>query len=177
MPPVANAHQLGSFLARAVPVFALYLIEARSLRQCGTISDQFAAVARHYGFDAYVVAEPGHFMNEVVTSNGIFRIDMTAAQFRDTPYEDNLRTLLAEIVENPYRAATFKRIARLSPAARLPTAPVPGLYDPVPKFDRYAAKVVPRLLAGRLDPRDELDQDYLRLLRGKTFGSKLHRRR
>jgi hypothetical protein len=177
MSTVADARLLGSFLAHAVPVFALYLLEARSLRQCGTMSDQFGAVARHYGFEAYVVAEPGHFLNEVVTSNGIFRIDMTAAQFRDTPYEDRLREIMSEIVDNPYRAATFKRIARLSPSARLPAAPVPGLYDPVRKFDRYATKVVPRLLAGKLDPRDDLDQDYLRMLHGKTFGSKLRRRR
>ena len=171
-----TARQFGTFLQSAIPVFSLYLVEARSLRQCGTISDQFGAVARDAGFDAYVVSVPGHFLNQVVTSNGTFEVDLTAAQFRDTPYEDNLRALLREIVANPYAAAKIVRIKGLSSAARAPTRPNPPLYDPVRKYELYRKRIVPQLLRGQLDPRDEMDAEYLRLLGGARFGAKIRRR-
>ena len=110
-----TSEDLTRFLHEIVPgLVAQYLIQAGSVRQCGSISDAFATIAKDRGFDAYVTSRPGHFLNVVRVSDGVFEIDMSAIQFEHDHMapdpDEEVERLLRVVAEDPYRAMKVRRI-------------------------------------------------------------------
>lgn len=75
--------KLDVWLKKAVPVFVLrFMSMARSVKVCSSISPAFAAISRVFKIPAYIVSEPGHMFNVVLTDEGPIKVDLSAIQFK-----------------------------------------------------------------------------------------------
>ncbi len=83
MTSAKTSRELRALLVRVVPFLVhTNLVQAQSLRSCGTVSTTFEYLAKVAGFTAMTSSEPGHFFNLVQTSDATWRIDLSAIQFR-----------------------------------------------------------------------------------------------
>jgi hypothetical protein len=175
----ATSSDLESFLAKSVPYFTYrYLIEAGSLRQCGSISDAFATVAKDAGFEAYVSSRPGHFLNVVKTNDGVFEVDLSAIQFEfdrhaaresDEAEDREMTRLMKIIAEDPFRAIKVRRIAEVPTWARSATEEDAScLYTPVEDF-KESAKRMERYQRGEYK---DWDRNIKHLLEGRPYAEK-----
>lgn len=161
-----SSSDLEQFLSNSVPYFTYrYLIQAGSLRQCGSISDAFATVVKDVGFEAYVTSRPGHFLNVVKTSDGVFEVDLSAIQFEfdryksyesDAAEDAEMMRLMKVIAEDPFRAIKVRRIAEVPEWARPAQAEDPSCYyTPVETFKR-SPKRMEKLQRGEYDNLDPI---------------------
>lgn len=174
-----SASDLEQFLAKSVPYFIYkYLIQAGSLRQCGSISDAFATVAQDAGFEAYVTSRPGHFLNVVKTSDGVFEVDLSAIQFEfdrmkawesDEAEDAELTRLMRIIAEDPFRAVKVRRIDEVPSWAR-PAQPEDAscFYTPVEYF-KSSPKRMEKLQRGEYS--DLLDSYLKRILGDRPYAA------
>ena len=104
-PDALTAAELHSWLQDAVPATVLqYLILARAVKVCSNVSPAFAVIARHYGFDAYQVAMPGHFYNVILTADGPVEVDLSDIQFRVCGDRKGVKQAINQLVRDPWSA-------------------------------------------------------------------------
>lgn len=168
---------LKAFLDEVVPVLVYdEMIRTGAVKVCGSISDTFASLAASRGFEAYVIPLYGHFVNEVVTTNGVFRVDLSAIQF-DCMDEDDVLPALRKVTEDPFAAITVTRVPQLDDRAR-PARPEeevpPGreswrdlAYRPVARYPKKKARYE-RAARGEYDP--QFDAREVAITEGKPFG-------
>jgi hypothetical protein len=162
---VKTKTELTAFLRRAVPDLVYsHIIQAGSLRQCGSISDALGTIARSEGFDAFVASRPGHFYNVVQVEDGVFKVDLSAIQFEFDRWTDDedaeMERLLTLIAKDPFRAIKVRRIDSMPSWASLPPSEDASVcYEPVAAFrlDRTA-----RLKQGKFGSTDRLARDLLK---------------
>lgn len=102
---------INAFLNMAIPPLILkYILIPGSVRACSGISPAFAIIARHYGFDAYVVQVPGHFINVVLTDQGPIEVDLSYIQFSLSAYPSRkeLNNTLLAVAKDPMRAVKIQ---------------------------------------------------------------------
>lgn len=151
---------LDRFLAVAVPAFVHgWLVDKRTVKQCGTVSTDFALVAHREGFRVFVVSVPGHFYNVVMTKDGPVKVDLSACQFevergalhdfgpeeRDTPEYQEVKDLFARIERDPFSAVRIEPLpgfspdegTEITPASVTPSASRAALR----RFDAWSADV------------------------------------
>lgn len=110
---------LKEFLEMSIPPLVLqYILIPGSVRACSGISPAFEIVARHYGFEAYTVQVPGHFLNVILTKEGPIEVDLSYIQFSTGGYASRkeLQSLLLSIAKNPFKAV---RVQPYSDSANL----------------------------------------------------------
>jgi len=104
-PDHPTTQQLLAWLQDAVPAAILqYLILARAVKVCSNVSPAFAIIARHYGFDAYQVAVPGHFYNVILTVEGPVKVDLSDIQFRVCGTRKDVKQAVKQLVKDPWSA-------------------------------------------------------------------------
>lgn len=111
--------RFSNWFSQALPAIIFqHIIVARAVKVCSNISPIFGFIARHHGYDAYVLQTPGHVVNVVVTEDGPLLIDLSAIQFKLCDFvseeditdwdlygtEGALRKVLRYIIRNPWRA-------------------------------------------------------------------------
>lgn len=168
---------LQAFLDEVVPVLVYdEMIRTGAVKVCGSISDTFASIAASRGFEAYVIPLYGHFVNEVVTTNGVFRIDLSAIQF-DCMDEEDVLPALRRVAKDPFAAIEVTRVPELDYQAR-PARPEeevpPGreswrdlAYRPVARYPKKKARYE-RAARGEYDP--QFDAREVAITEGKPFG-------
>jgi hypothetical protein len=158
-----TTQDLNQFLHAMVPgLVAQYLIQAGSVRQCGSISDAFATIAKDHGFDAYVTSRPGHFFNVVRVDDGIFEIDMSAIQFEHdwqaSDPDEEVDRLLRILARDPYRAMKVRRIDEVPPWARPATPENEACYyTPTTWAKKYPERVA-RYMRGEIRVSDRMPE-------------------
>lgn len=99
-----------------------HIVQAKAVKVCSSISPVFGIIARHYGYEAYVIAAPGHFLNVVITPEGPIEIDLSAIQFKvcdfvtdedvtsRDPYgvKKALKKVLRHVIRDPRRAVKIQ---------------------------------------------------------------------
>lgn len=162
-----SARELSALLVEVVPVLVYFkMIYARAVKVCGQISDAFAAIARARGFEAYLVSMPGHFVSEVVTSDGVFEVDLSHVQFACRSDVD-VRRALERVAENPFAAIRVRRVEGLSESARAPAPDVVEIgYEPVSAYPAWKAHT-DAVRRGEWDP--ELDVQEMRVSKGLPY--------
>lgn len=159
--------ELESFLREVVPILVYkQMIGGGAVKVCGAISDAFGAIARANGFDAYVVSKPGHFVNEVETSSGVYEVDLSAIQF-ECLGEDDVDRALETVAKNPYRAMKVHKVRSLSLHATVPSSDRPEVFwTPVASFPRWK-KLAMAAMEGKYDP--QFDRRELHYTGGKPY--------
>lgn len=144
-----NTADLAAFLREETPaiVWRYLLDQGGGLRQCGSISDAFGAIAQDAGFDAYVSGRTGHFYNVVRVDDGVFEVDMSAIQFEYdalAPNDDEeVERLMGVIARDPFRAIKVKRIPEVPEWARRASPEDEGMcYTPVQTHKWYKPRVM-----------------------------------
>lgn len=171
-------NDLTAFLRETVPsVVYHYLInQGGGMRQCGTISDAFGAIAVDAGFEAYVTSRPGHFFNVVKVSDGVFEIDMSAIQFEfDSMADDDeleLERLRKVIANDPFRAIKVRKIPDVPSWARPPSPEDEAcFYTPVKRHMSSKNKIA-ALMRGEYG-KGPGDQNTRDLLGGRPYGAEM----
>lgn len=137
--------QLKEFLREAIPVLVLReLVMSGTVKSCSGVAPALAAVARDRGFDARVVRTPGHFLNVIQTSDGVWEVDLSAIQFeycRDAPDErKEMRRLLQKVIKNPFAAVKIRRAEEMPDDASLPPT-ADKFWDPLDGYNRGLKRV------------------------------------
>lgn len=114
-----DSKKFEDWFAEVLPAIIFqHIVLSRAVKVCSSISPIFAMIARHYGYQAYVLAVPGHYMNVVITEKGPLQIDLSAIQFKlgefvreeditdFDPYgvDEAIDRAIRFIIRNPWRA-------------------------------------------------------------------------
>ncbi len=150
--PLPSSEAVMALLSRLIPTAVAYMVEVvGSFKSCGQISQAMAEAATAEGIPAHVTSRPGHFFNVFpVDIGGAIVVDVTQLQFslpcgspRDTddPIEKaQVRTAMAEALEDPMTAVTIKTVSPAQLARMHLVAPDPGAGAPM-TIDRMTRAV------------------------------------
>ena len=118
-----DATSFQEWFKEALPAIIFqHIIQAKAVKVCSVIAPVFGIIARHHGYEAYVISAPGHFLNVVVTPEGPIEIDLSEIQFRvcdfvgeeDVTHRDPygvrkaLKKVLRHIIRDPRRAVKIQ---------------------------------------------------------------------
>lgn len=118
-----DATSFQEWFKEALPAIIFqHIIQAKAVKVCSVIAPVFGIIARHHGYEVYVIRAPGHFLNVVVTPEGPIEIDLSEIQFRvcdfageeDVTHRDPygvkkaLKKILRHIIRDPRRAVKIQ---------------------------------------------------------------------
>lgn len=147
-----TAKELDALLAKTVPVLVhRFMINSGAVKVCGAISDAFGAIAEDNGFEAYVASRPGHFVNEIVTKDGVYEVDLSAIQF-ECQDEEDVPGALERLTEDPYRAMRVRKLDGLSYSSREPAPDNPDFHYTPRKSYAFWQKMAERAGRGEYNP-------------------------
>jgi len=115
---IPSLKETRAFFEKVVP-YLVYTVTYKcfSLKQCGSMSSTFGAIANQNGFPTMQGGTGNHFFNIMITQEGFVVADLTAAQFDyyhwsknndlDPEDYDSLHMYLENIIKNPFKATRF----------------------------------------------------------------------
>jgi len=119
---------LRQWLERLIPPLIYQrMVCSRAVKVCSTISPVASQVSLERGYPIFVKQVPGHFYNVAITPSSIYKVDLSAIQFRvgkiastyaeddddeDDPFgeERAIYDLIEEVGNNPYLAVEIKEL-------------------------------------------------------------------
>ena len=121
-----------------------YMLRTKSMKVCSTISPEFIEIARDAGFTVGIARAPGHVYNVVLTSEGPYKVDLSAIQFvckHDISDRENRKEIIANyknLRSNPSSAISIEKLDQIPNGTVFENEPMP--FDPVSSFKRYDIK-------------------------------------
>lgn len=130
-----TARELDELLTEVVPVLVhRFMINSGAVKVCGAISDAFGSIARERGFDVVVADRPNHYVNEILTTDGPYEVDLSAIQFECVDDTD-VPAALRRLTEDPYSAIHVRKLGRPI-EGRAPSPENPDYFwTPVASYD------------------------------------------
>jgi len=122
-----SKQDLNKFLHQVVPQLVdRYIIQSQSIKACSSISPAFEVLAKQAGFPTQTEDTGRHVVNYVTTSDGVFRIDLSAIQFDfcpdynvewserdfagDDPHRVEVQRLLDIVKKDPMQAIDVRSV-------------------------------------------------------------------
>lgn len=118
-----------------------YMLRSQSMKVCSTISPEFAKIANSKGFNVGTVNQPGHVINVLVVSDGIFLLDLSHIQFlckNDISDKENRAEVIQNfknLKTNPMSAVKIEKVEKVPFNAKFEDEKL--FFDPVSSFNDY----------------------------------------
>ena len=138
-----------SWLNSVIPkLIHKYMIATKSMKVCSTISADFAEIAADKGFPVGVLKIPGHHFNVAFTSDGLYKIDLSAIQFV-CKHDITDRKNRKEVIENykklyndPFSAIEVNKMPSKIIDFEFPGVSANNIFNPVESFNKYDPKLM-----------------------------------